>query len=83
MKLGDLLIGVLAWCALVAMATLFVAFLNRPPQPKLEIANTASGAWDFNNAEAPRDAQGRQIRVFATCPWTPWALPKNEGLSKT
>jgi hypothetical protein len=48
MKLGDLLIGVLAWCALVAMATLFVAFLNRPPQPKIEIANTASGPWDFN-----------------------------------
>jgi hypothetical protein len=50
MKLGDLLIGVLAWCALVAMATLFVAFLNRPPQPKLEIANTASRPWDFNKA---------------------------------
>jgi hypothetical protein len=48
MKLSDLLIGVLAWCALVVMATLFVAFLNRPPQPKLEIANTASGQWDFN-----------------------------------
>jgi hypothetical protein len=48
MKFGDFLIGVLAWCALVAMATLFVAFLNRPPQPKLEIASTASGPWDFN-----------------------------------
>jgi hypothetical protein len=65
MKLGDLLIGVLAWCALLAMVTLFVAFLNRPPQPKLEIANTASGQWDFNNTAAEwRPAW----RLYTTCP---------------
>jgi hypothetical protein len=65
-KLGDLLIGVLAWCALVAMATLFVAFLNRPPQPKLEIANTASGPWDFNNASDPKAVIAWRLNTLCT-----------------
>jgi hypothetical protein len=65
-KLGDFLIGVLAWCALVAMATLFVAFLNRPPQPKLEIANTASGPWDFNNASDPKAVIAWRLNTLCT-----------------
>jgi hypothetical protein len=66
MKLGDLLIGVLAWCALVAMATLFVALQNRPPRPKLEIANTASGPWDFNNASDPKAVIAWRLNTLCT-----------------
>jgi hypothetical protein len=39
-------------------------------------------AYPLIRAAEPLDDQGRPIRVFATCPWTPWALPRNEGVSK-
>jgi hypothetical protein len=39
-------------------------------------------AYPLIHADYPHDGQGRPIRVFATCPWTPWALPRNEGVSK-
>jgi hypothetical protein len=63
MKLGDFFIAVVTWCALVVLGVATIRFIDRQHEPQLEIANTSSGAWNFNDAEW-RPAW----RLYTTCP---------------
>jgi hypothetical protein len=65
MKLGDFFIAVVTWCALVILGVATVRFIDRQHEPQLEIANTSSGAWNFNDA-----AVGDGSEPASVVPWT-------------
>jgi hypothetical protein len=66
MKLGDFFIAVVTWCALVVIGVATVRFIDRQHEPQIEIANTPSGAWDFNNASDPKAVIAWRLNTLCT-----------------
>jgi hypothetical protein len=53
-----------------------LGMLATRPKP-LIVEACSPGQWEFNNAGAPRNWP-KEHRMYAPCPWTPWALPKKQ-----